>query len=239
MRDFLSEGAANRVVTRTRVPFSDLRTAAYCPRKYYYRRTQDDREPPPEVESIRALADRYEALLESAPEGLEDEPIAVSPGRYREALAATRDRLAAADQWTRLCEPDDRNVCVTGRDCRGIVHKVLEDPLEPVLVSAGAPPERGVWDSQSVHAVAAAKALSWEHETAIERAWLEYPAYGVVRSLELTTRRKARYRRTLRTVREMDGPPARIDNRSKCDSCEFAGECGVRTRTLRSLLGLG
>ncbi len=116
---------------------------------------------------------------------------------------------------------------------------MLTEPLEPVLVSTGKPPEQGVWEPQSVQAVAAAKALGWEHETPIERAWLEYPAYGVVRSITLTTRRKARYRRALRTVREMDGPPARTSNRSKCEQCEFADECGVRTRTLRSLLGFG
>lgn len=116
--------------------------------------------------------------------------------------------------------------------------KILEDPLEPVLISAGKLPEHGVWEPQSVHAVAAAKALAWEHQEPVDRVWLEYPAYGVIRSVELTTRRKARYRRALRTVRELDGPPARISNRSKCDACDFATECGVRTRTLRSLLGL-
>lgn len=227
-------------MSRAPVAFSDLRTAAYCPRKCYYQRTgDDDREPPPEVESIRALAFRYETLLEAAAGGLEDEPIAVSPVRYRDRLGATRDRLVAADQWDRLRNPSDRNVLATGRHSRGIVHKVLEEPLEPVLISTGEPPDQGVWESQSVHAVAAAKALAWEHQQRVDRAWIEYPAYGVIRSIELTTRRKARYRRTLRTVRELDGPPARISNRSKCEACEFATRCGVRTRTLRSLLGLG
>ncbi|GAB3678118.1 hypothetical protein GCM10028856_38310 [Halopiger thermotolerans] len=206
---------------------------------------------------MRDLATRYDELLEAPSAALADEPIAVSAAQYRETLEATRERLGGSalesepgtgaaddatderDRWRRLCEPAARNVLAAGRDCRGIVHKVLEDPLEPVLVSAGAPPERGVWDPQSVHAVAAAKALAWERETAVDRAWLEYPAYGVVRSIALTTRRKARYRRVLRTVRELDGPPARTTNRSKCESCEFADECGVRTRTLRSLLGFG
>ncbi|WP_436346335.1 CRISPR-associated protein Cas4 [Natronorubrum sp. FCH18a] len=226
-------------MSRARVSFSDLRTAAYCPRKCYYQRTSDDydREPPPQVESIRALATRYEELLEAPAGALESEPIAVAPVRYRDRLAATRDRLADAGQWSRLCEPGDRDVYVSGRDCHGIVHKVLEEPLEPVLVSTGEPPERGVWEAQSVHAVAAAKALAWEHQQRVDRAWLEYPAYGVIRAVDLTTRRKARYRRTLRTVRELDGPPARTNNRSKCDACEFATQCGVRTRTLRSLLG--
>ncbi|RQG93157.1 hypothetical protein EA462_02845 [Natrarchaeobius halalkaliphilus] len=227
-------------MARTRVSFSDLRTAAYCPRKCYYRRTEDDeREPPPEIEAIRALSTRYEELLEEPIAALADEPIAVSPDRYRETLIATRRRLEDDGCWTRLCAPEGRNALVTGRDCRGVVHKVLVDPLEPVLVSAGEPPERGVWESQSVHAVAAAKALGWERRTAIDRVWLEYPAYGVVRSVSLTTRRKARYRRALRTVRSLDGPPSRIANRSKCTSCEYAARCGVRTRTLRSILGFG
>lgn len=227
-------------MSRAHVPFSDLRTATYCPRKCYYqrRRDSDEREPPPEVESIRALATRYEALLEPDA-GLEAEPIAVPSAAYRDRLANTRERLAEDGHWDRLRDPAERNVFATGRHCRGIVHKVLEDPLEPALVSAGKPPENGVWEPQSVHAVAAAKALAWEHERSIEHAWLEYPAYGVIRRVRLTTRRKARYRRALREVRELDGPPARIDDRAKCEACEFADECGVRTRTLRSLLGLG
>ncbi|WP_255169392.1 CRISPR-associated protein Cas4 [Natrononativus amylolyticus] len=220
----------------TLVTFSDLRTAAYCPRKCYYVRRDDDREPPPGVDRRRALATRYEALLEADDDELAAEPIALGPAAYRERLAESRRRLAAADRWRPLCEPRERNVLAEGRHVRGVVHKVLTDPLEPSLVSTGKPPETGVWEPQSVHAVAAAKALAWEHETPVERAWLEYPAYGVIRAVPLTTRRKAIYRRTLRTVRELDGPPPRLGNRSKCRSCGYAAECGVRTRTLRSLI---
>ncbi|APX97654.1 CRISPR-associated protein Cas4 [Natronorubrum daqingense] len=225
-------------MTRALVSLSDLRTAAYCPRKCYYRQTSDDDgEPPPVVDSIRTLATRYPELL-SAPAGaLEAEPIAVTPIQYRERLGATRDRLEGRGHWDRLTAASVQHVYVAGRDCHGIVHKVLEDPLEPVLISTGSPPEQGVWDSQSVHAVGAAKALSWEHDQRVEHAWLEYPAHGVIRRIKLSTRRKARYRRVLRSVRELDGPPARTTNRSKCSACEFATKCGVRTRTLRSLLG--
>ncbi len=245
---------------RSHVRFSDLRTAAYCPRKLYYQRTIDEyeRDLPSDIDEVRELATCYEELLAATDTALAAEPIARSPAAYRDCLVTTRDRLARdrrettdeqdssertdgtadSDHWTRLCEPIDRDRLVTGKDCRGIVHKVLAEPIEPVIVSVGKPPDQGVWEPQSVHAVAAAKALAWEHEIPIERAWVEYPAYGVIRSVELTTRRKARYRRALRTVRELDGPPPRIDNRSKCDSCMFAEKCGVRTRTLRSLLGL-
>ena len=61
--------------------FDDLRTAAYCPRKCYYRQRDDDRDPPPEVERHRDLAFRYPDLLDDA--DLAGEPIAVTPTQYR------------------------------------------------------------------------------------------------------------------------------------------------------------
>lgn len=223
------------------VAFSDLRTAAYCPRKLYYARQQRDRGPPAEVATIRELAFRYEELIEASDRELAAEPIAVSPRSYRENLARARDSIErrSEERWGALRAPASRDVLATGRHCRGVVHKVLADPLAPSLVSAGRPPDVGVWEPQSVHAVAAAKALAWEHETPIEAAYVEYPAHGAIRRIELTTRRKATYRRALRTVRQLDGPPPRVRNRSKCEACEYAETCGVRTRTLRSLLGLG
>jgi len=220
------------------VTFGDLRTAAYCPRKLYYRREEDDREPPPEVAAIRALAFRYERSLAAEDAELADEPIAVDPGTYRSRLADARERFGES-RWETLCSPEERGVLATGRDCRGVVHKLLTGPLEPSLVSPGRPPERGVWEPQSVAAVAAAKAVAWEHERPVETAVVEYPAYGAIRRIRLGTRRKARYRRALRTVRSLDGPPARTRNRSKCEACSYADRCGVRTRTLRSLLGFG
>lgn len=241
------------------VTFSELRTAAYCPRKCYYSRQRDHRETPSEVEEIRRLATRYDEVLESSIDGDSSEksstdggssekgsieagsigPIATDRDTYVRTLCKTRNRLEAIGRWEGLVTPADRNRLVAGKDCRGIVHKVLQDPLEPSILSTGRPPDRGVWEPQSVHAVAAAKALAWERSEPIERAWIEYPAYGIIRSVSLTTRRSARYRRAVRTVRELDGPPQRTVDRSKCESCTFADKCGVRTRTLRSLLGFG
>lgn len=216
------------------VTFADLRSASFCPRQCYYDRIEDDRAPPPRVERIRELAFRYAELLDADHLELAAKPIAIDPAEYQRRLAEMRETRS---RWTELCDPADRELFAEGRACRGIVDKVLEEPLEPVVVSAGSPPDRGVWESQSVKAVAAAKALAWEYEESVPSAIVEYPAHGVVRRIELTTPRKAAYRRTLRTVREIDGPPARTDDRSKCEHCEYAAKCGVRTRTLRSLLG--
>lgn len=217
------------------VTFGDLSRAAYCPRQLYYARREDDREPPPEVRRTRALAFRYPELRDADDATLSELPLAIAPSAYRAAL----DELAAREDWARLVDPESEMRRLAGRDCRGIAHKVLGgDPPVPSLVSPGEPPDRGVWHPQSVRAVAAAKALAWERETEIPRALVEYPAVGVVRTVRLTVRRTAAYRRALRAARSLDGPPPRLRDDARCDSCEFRDQCGVRTRSLRSMLGL-
>lgn len=217
--------------------FSDLARAAYCPRQLYYARKQEDRTLPPEVTERIDLAFRYRELRESSDAELRDTPIGVSPRAYRSAL----DSLAERDDWDTLADPPRRRVLVEGKDCRGIVHKLLPgedgEPPVPTLVSPGEPPPTGVWEPQRVRAVAAAKALAWEREREVQSALMEYPTHGLVRNVRLTTGNRAAYRRTLRDVRAMDGPPPRLRGSNKCEPCEYRTECGVKTRSLRSLLG--
>lgn len=232
------------------VAASDLGRAAYCPRQLYYARNRDDREPPVEVIERRDIAFRYPDLRGASDDVLGELPLAVTPAEYRENL----DRLAAGDLWDRLVDPAERNARLTGKDCRGVAHKLLPgtdaagpprggadradgDPPIPALVSGGVPPPEGVWEPQSVRAVALAKALAWERGREIPRAVVEYPAVGVARSVRLTVRKKARYRETLRTVRSLDGPPSRIHDDQKCGACEYRDSCGTKTRSLKSLLG--
>ncbi|WP_115864431.1 CRISPR-associated protein Cas4 [Halorussus litoreus] len=218
------------------VPFSEVSTAAYCPRKLYYRRQDDELEVPAEVAERRDLAFRYEELLAASDERLAELPLAVGPAEFRANLDRARRRYA--DEWPALADPDARERLVEGKDCRGIVHKVLGlDPPTPSMVFTGDPPEEGVWEPQSVRAVAAAKALAWEYERPVERAFVEYPTHGVVRELDLTVRRKAAYRTAVEAARALDGPPPRLSNDAKCDACDYRTECGVKTRSLRSLLG--
>jgi CRISPR-associated exonuclease Cas4 len=223
--------------------FRDVATAAYCPRKLYYRRREPDPGgTPPEVERVRDLAFRYDRLLRDDG-ALDGAPIAVTPTQFRSHLGTAKARLDDP-VWEGLVDPDGREVLLAGRECRGVAHKIVEDGLASggptlSLVFAGDPPRQGVWEPQSVRLVAAAKALSWERETAVERVFAEYPAHGAVRGVELTTRRKAAYREAVRTAEAIDGPPARVDSDAKCAPCEFSDECGTRTRSLRSLLGGG
>jgi CRISPR-associated exonuclease Cas4 len=214
--------------------FRELETAAYCPRKLYYRRRDGPPDVPEDIAKIRALAMDYERLL-TDDAALLAAPIEPDPGTVRERLRGARDRL---DEWDAIADPVDSDVYLSGRDARGIAHKLVDTDggTVPSLVFAGRPPEQGVWEPQTVRLVAAAKALSWERERDVERAVAEYPAHGVVREIELTARRTGLYRRALRTARSVDGPPARVSNKSKCEPCEYRDQCGVRTRSLRSLL---
>jgi len=221
------------------IAFSALARAAYCPRQQYYAdRDGDDGQPPSTVRERQSLAFRYPELRAADDATLAAEPVDRPPAAYRAAL----DRLATREDWTELVDPPAREVGLTGRECRGVAHKVLTgdegDPPTPTFVSPGQPPERGVWHPQRVRGVAMAKALAWERERAVPSALIEYPAHGVVRRVDLTTRNKAAYRRTVRTVQGMDGPPPRIDDDAKCAACDYRETCGVRSRSLRSLLGL-
>jgi CRISPR-associated exonuclease Cas4 len=213
--------------------FREVAVAAYCPRKLYYRRRADEEAlgPPPEVRRIRALADRYPELLASD-EALAAAPIEPTPTQYRSRLGATKARL---DAWDALCDPLDRDVLVAGEETRGLIHKLLLGPSLS-LIFAGDPPDTGVWHPQTVRLVAAARALAADREADVERVYAEYPAHGLVRAVDLDRRRRGAYREALRTARTVDGPPARTDSRTKCQPCEFADRCGVRTRSLLSRL---
>ncbi|NHN43588.1 hypothetical protein G9C85_18370 [Halorubellus sp. JP-L1] len=218
--------------------FSDLRTAAYCPRQLWYARKHDDRAPPDRVDAVREVATRYHELLDAEtdtgqPDPLADAPIEAPPGTWRERVERVRER---EPRFRDLDRPAATDVFLAGRECHGVASKVLPDPPLPSLVSPGRPPEQGVWEPHAVWAVAAAKALAWERERRVDEAVVEYPAYGVVRRVRLTTRKKAAYRSAIREVRELDAPPERLDDTAKCDPCRFANECGVATRTLRSRL---
>lgn len=214
--------------------FRDIEAAAYCPRKLYYRRTTPaETEIPSIVGKRREIAFQYEQLLGDS-ERLRAAPIEVTPTQFRSRLGCVTTRL---DRWEELCDPAERDAFLSGRECRGIAHKRLENPAAISLVFAGKPPENGVWRPQSARLMAAAKALSWEAETAVQTVYAEYPAYGVIREIDVDARRTAAYREAVRIADSIDGPPARIKNDAKCGACEYQPDCGVKTRSLRSLLG--
>ena len=217
--------------------FRDIEAAAYCPRKLYYRRTAPkEEERPAIVGKRREIAFEYDQLLDDR-NRLRSAPIEVTPTQFRSRLGCAQAKL---DSWDELLDPKDAEVFLSGRECRGIAHKILSpesDSPSLSLVFAGQPPENGIWKPQSVRLMAAAKALSWEEKTAVETVYAEYPAYGVIRKVDVDARRTAAYREAVRIADSIGGPPARIKNESKCEPCEFRPQCGVKSRSLRSLLG--
>ncbi|MFB6268240.1 MAG: hypothetical protein ABEI31_11320 [Halodesulfurarchaeum sp.] len=230
-----AHGSATAADGPDTISLSDLATAAFCQRKLYYRR-REPVDPPEEYDHAMALAGRYREILDPDPgtgPDLHAADLHVPPQTYRENLAGARDRL---DAWDGLVEPAARKTVLRGREVHGMAAKVLEDPLAPTIVSPGHPPPEGVWQPQSVRVVGLAKALAWERQEPVERAYVEYARHGTIREVPLTTRRKATYRRVRRAVTTMDGPPPRTGNDGKCRSCEVAAACGVRTRSLRSLI---
>lgn len=214
--------------------FVELAAAASGPRWRTDRRRR--RSAPQERESWRELADQYESVLDPAPpDPLVDAPIAVTPTQYRTNLGCAKARL---DAWEAIVDPAARDVYLVGRRCRGIAHKVLDDPLAPSLIIQNDPPAGGVSRPQWVRAVAAAKALAWERETPVDRAFVEYPALGVIRRVRLTTRRTAAVERLVRRVRARAGPPLPLADRSVCEvrtsrtlcCSSVGGRCGASPR---------
>ena len=214
------------------VAFSDLALATYCPRQLYYAR-RDDRDPPPEHDAALDLAGGYDALAVASEAALATYDLAVEPPEFRSNLDASLDRHPG------VAAPAQTGVFLRGKDAHGRAPKVHTDPMSVSLVTPGSPPEAGVWEPQAVRATAAAKALAWENESTVDHAYVEYARHGVVRRVELTTRRKAAYRRALRAVQTLDGPPPRLHDDAKCGACEYSTECGAATRTLGSLLSFG
>lgn len=207
----------------------EVAVAAYCPRKLYYRRRAADPDltTPPDVAAVRDVAYRYPTLLTNDDE-LQAAPTAVTPTTFRTRLGCVKARLSV---WEAIADPPDRDVHVSGETCRGVLHKRLPGPSLS-LVFAGEPPDQGVWHPQSVRLVAAARALVDDYGAPVERVYAEYPAYGVVRAVDVDARRLGAYRAAVRTARSIDGPPARTRDSAKCNPCEYSGRCGVRTRSL-------
>lgn len=211
---------------------SELALATYCRRKLHHRREEGWDPPTHDGPSPRALAGRYEDLLERRVPATH---LAADPGTVADRLRHVREREPGV--WGALRDGRPDPVHLTGRDCRGRADRVLEfDPPVPTTVRGGTPPRDGVWAADGVRATALGAALAWERDRPVERAVVEYPRAGAVRVVALTGRRRAVYRRALRAVRTLEDPPPRTDDDAKCRSCEYRERCGVRSRSLRSLL---
>jgi len=211
------------------ISFSDLRVGAYCPRQLYYRRQESDRTPPPNVTARRSLAFRYPEILDRSPTALTDLPFAVPPKTVQTRLRRAREQF---DAWEQLADPPMRDVFLSGDRCHGVARKLLEAPLRPVVVSPGKPPGEDVWTTHAVQAVATANALADERDVSVSTAFVEYPAYGRIRRVPITSERQLAYRRVLHAVETLGSPPPRRQTGTKCEPCQYRDRCGVAIDTV-------
>lgn len=162
---------------------SDLSVAAYCPRQLYYRR-DDDCEVPPSVAARRELAFEYERLLAADDASLSARPRSI--GRTSGALGSAS--TAGTRSSTRpIGTASSQAGSGEGSRARSSTTR------SPPRISARIATRAGRLETP-LRAIALAKALSWEHEVAVETAFVKYPTHGIVREIALTTRRKAAYR---------------------------------------------
>lgn len=184
------------------VSLPELKAATYCPDRDQYR--TGDAVASDHPEERRSLAFRYPQLVTAEKPLLAELPIGVPPGTYRHRLRQLRSRSV----WSQLTDPADTDRPFETRDCHGTVPKVLESPTRPVLVSASRPPAHGVWRAQEVAAVAATAGLQADREETVDRAVIEYPGHGVVRSISITPHHRRRYQQALQRCNPETRPSA-------------------------------
>lgn len=174
------------------VSLSQLKTTTYSPTQDQYR--TDYSTEPIHPEERRSLAFRYPQLVTADKKLLAELPIGVTPSIFRARLRKLREQSI----WPQLTCPSEIHRTIETQYCRGTVPKVVESPRRPVLVSASRPPAEGVWRSQRIAAVAVAAGLTAEQAETTNRVIVEYPGYGVVRTVTITAQLRQQYQQALR-----------------------------------------
>jgi CRISPR-associated exonuclease Cas4 len=222
---------------------SQVRSAVYCGRQAYYNsRREACHVPSPETRVLREVAYLYPTLVES-PDGAvrrasETAGVRVSLdlGDAAQRLCETRNDRPSV--WEDVARPDREERYVEGERLRGTVEKLSfgEEGVTVSVVKTGEPPARGVWNSERVEAAAVRRLASTVGD--VNRVVVEYPRTGAVRELNIGKDDKHALDRALETLEEIEEgvPPARTDDRAKCEPCEFSEECGVETRSLLTRL---
>ncbi|MFP4189079.1 MAG: Dna2/Cas4 domain-containing protein [Halobacteriales archaeon] len=222
---------------------SQVRNAVYCGRQAYYESQREAcRLPSPETRVLRELAYVYPTVVESPDEAVRHAcevagvEVEIDVSDTSEKLAEVRDKRPSV--WDDIARPDREERYVESDRLRGTVDKLSfgEDGVTVSVVKTGEPPARGVWSSARIEAAAVRRLVSARHD--VRRVVVEYPRVGAVREVEVGRDDERALGRALEKLEDIkEGvPPARTDNRAKCESCEFSDECGVETRSLLTRL---
>ena len=223
---------------------SEVRNAVYCGRQAYYERQREAcRIPTAETRVLRELAYIYPTLIDSPEDALRRAcetagvSVALDISEASETLAETRDERPRL--WEGVARPDREERYVENGRLRGTIDKLSFEEDEGTVVSVvktGTPPANGVWSSERVEAAAVHELASANHEVGC--VVFEYPRVGALRRIEVGNDDERGLERALGTLEEIDDgmPPSRTDNRTKCESCDFKKECGVKTKSVLTRL---
>ena len=191
---------------------------------------------------MRELAYVYPTVVESPDEAVRlacdvaGVEVEIDPSHAAEALAEVRDKRPAV--WDDIARPDREERYVEGDRLQGTIDKLSfgDDGVTVSVINTGEPPARGVWSSERVEAAAVRRLASTVGE--IHRVVIEYPHVGAVREIDVGRDDERALERALETLEDIEEgvPPARTDNRAKCEACDFSDDCGVETRSLLTRL---
>jgi len=222
---------------------SEVRNAVYCGRQAYYESKREAcRLPSSETRVLRELAYLYPTFVESPDTALrracETAGVSVSLD-----LSGAADSLAEAREndpslWNVVARPDREERYVENGRLHGTVDKLSfgDDGVVVSIVKTGTPPVEGVWSSERVEAAAFEKLVFATHD--VSSVVLEYPRVGAFRRVDVGRDDERALERAVETLEEMEEgvPPSRTENRSKCESCDFKEECGVKTKSVLTRL---
>lgn len=221
---------------------SEVRNAVYCGRQAYYESRRDAcRVPSPETRVLREVAYLYPTVVESPEDAVRRacETAGVEAdldlSDAAETLAEERDEKPRV--WDAVARPDREERYVESEGLCGTVDKLsFGDGVVASVVKTGEPPRNGVWRSERVEAAAVRRLVETEGE--VEDIVVEYPRTGALRRVEVGRDDERSLKRALETLDEIEEgvPPARTDDRAKCEPCDFTDECGVETRSLLTRL---
>lgn len=176
-------------------------------------------------------------------------------------LEVTRDEF---DFWDSITRPLYVHLYLDNGQLHGTLEKVFKVKIEDMddgsnerlsfsLIKTGEPPENGVWKTQRTEASAAYRLFKdqirevdglgfpnteAENPTLSKEIFVEYPRVGKIRKKRIRTDDFRRLDRIIEKLKEASKgyPPSRIDNRSKCEVCDYREECGVKTQSLLTRL---
>ena len=251
MRDVSCIPEERDAMERDRMAFhvSEVRNAVYCGRQAYYESKREAcRLPSPETRVLRELAYLYPTVIESPEKALrraqETAGVSVSLDLSGAADTLSGTRNDDPTLWDAVARPDrEERYLKNGRLC-GTVDKLSfrdgedgeRDSVVASLVKTGTPPANGVWSSERVEAAAIHELVSTNHDVSF--VVVEYPRVGELRCVEVGRDDERALERAIETLEEIEEgvPPSRTDNRSKCESCDFKEECGVKTKSVLTRL---